>query len=110
MFHANKQTQNLLELATFIENLEPERFNMRKWGDYEEPRCICGWLMHLHARIEKRDTEYAAELLGITTKQARILFATWSSEVLDFTPKEAASVLRHIAVTGKLPSKLSALA
>ena len=91
-------TERLLELADFIEGLESDRFNMRDWGRWEEPRCICGWYGQLHCRFDKMDWKGVANELGISHEVANSLFHNEQSG-----PKGAARTLRHLAVTGELP-------
>jgi len=90
-------TERILELANFLNELEPERFSMNSWGQWEEPRCICGWYQQLHAHINKEDWRQAADGMGIPHGVAHTLFHDAS------TPQQAAKRLRHLAVTGELP-------
>lgn len=92
----DQKTKNTLKLADFIEKLEPDRFDMGKWGQLGEPRCICGWLMHTHGHADKQDVPTAANLLGINVFEAARLFHG------EFTTKEAAAALRHLAITGEV--------
>ena len=93
--------ERILALADFIEGLEPDRFSMSSWGQFEEPRCICGWYQQLHGNFDKMAWGQAAEGLGLDLKTATRLFhdPDWKKS----TPKGAAKVLRHLAVTGELP-------
>jgi hypothetical protein len=91
-------TEKMLELATFLENLEPERFSMGSWGQWEEPRCICGWYQHLHGHIDKENWRHAADGMGLDHQKAHYLFTHGSFS----TPQQAAKALRHLAVTGEV--------
>ena len=92
-------TAKILDLANFIEGLDRKQFSMHTFGTFEEPRCICGWLLHNECYMDKSDTWRAAELLGISRETANDLFCN----ARNYTPKQAASVLRTLAVTGELP-------
>jgi hypothetical protein len=89
----------IMELADFIDGLDSTQFSMKSFGSYLEPRCICGWLLHNECHVDKSDINLAAGILGINYEIARDLFGASP----EYTPHEAASVLRHIAVTGELP-------
>ena len=93
-------TERILELADFIEGLESDRFSMSSWGLHEEPRCICGWYQQLHGNMDKMDWRQAAEGMGLDETTAQKLFTDpgWTKS----SPKGAAKVLRHLAVTGEL--------
>lgn len=93
-------TQRILELANFLDNLEPERFSMGTWGQWQEPRCICGWYQQLHGHINKEDWRQAADGMGIPHSLAHSLFHYCIGSA---TPHNAARLLRHLAVTGELP-------
>jgi hypothetical protein len=92
-------TAELLELANFIDDLEPERFDMGTFGTYEEPRCICGWYQHNHGHVNKSDWSAAGKALGLTDHVAHRLFHYGTGSMDN---KQAAKVLRHLAVTGEL--------
>lgn len=94
-------TERLLALADFLDQLEPERFSMGTWGQWEEPRCICGWYQQLHGNMDKMDWGQAAEGLGLDRLTASKLFhdPSWGTS----TAKGAARTLRHLAVTGEMP-------
>ncbi len=92
-------TAEILELANFIDNLEPERFDMGTWGTVEEPRCICGWYQQLHGHVNKSDWMGAGKALGLSEHTAHKLFHYGTGSMNN---KEAARVLRHLAVTGEL--------
>jgi hypothetical protein len=88
-------TKRLLDLADFLENLEPEQFSMRQWGQHSEPRCICGWLLHNEGYHRMDDWAHAAAYLGLDDFTACKLFAPeneWSND-------RAARALRELAVT-----------
>lgn len=90
----------IMKLADFIGGLEHgSSFSMKSWGSTGEPRCICGWLSHQEGHSRYDDVSYAADLLGISFETACKLF----DPKTDYTPKEAAAALRHLAVTGELP-------
>jgi hypothetical protein len=89
----------IMKLADFLDDLSPERFSMKTFGQWEEPRCICGWLLHNEGHFRKDSIYLAADILGIKYPMARRLFGANTP----YTNKEAASVLRHIAVTGDMP-------
>lgn len=94
----DKHTQEILDLANFIEGLDPDRFSLGSWGMWQEPRCICGWLMHNRARADKDNWRDAAEILGIDESTAHGLFCNAST----VDNKQAAKILRHLAVTGEV--------
>src|SRR4249920_2288876 len=92
-------TSRLLETADFIEKLPDGAFNMGRFSHGgEEPRCICGWVLHNNAYIDNADTQEAARLLGLDRQVAYRLF----HENNNWTQKQAARALRHLAVTGEL--------
>jgi hypothetical protein len=91
-------TAEILELADFIDGLEPEQFDMGTFGTLEEPRCICGWYQHIHGHINKSDWTAVAGKLGLNDHMAHRLFHYGSG----MDNKQAARVLRHLAVTGEL--------
>lgn len=91
-------TEKILELATFIEGLEPGRFSMSDWGQNEEPRCICGWYQQLHGHIDKQDWMSVGDALGLDIGTSHRLFHHgWMGQAA------AVSALRHLAVSGELP-------
>jgi len=87
-------TKRLLDLADFIENLEPEQFSMRQWGQHSEPRCICGWLLHNDGYHRMDDWVHAAAYLGLDDVTASRLFSPDN----DWDPHDAARALRDLAV------------
>ena len=89
-------TKDLLELADFLENLDPDRFSMSSWGSYDEPRCICGWYLHNKAYFDKADWPKAGEMLGLTRDQAHDLFHHVTTQA------KAVKTLRRLAHTGEL--------
>jgi hypothetical protein len=91
------KTKKLLELADFIENLEEDRFSMRSWGQTGEPRCICGWFLYREGYFNCADWLEAADRLGLDGKTASHLF-----HIQEWDTRQAAKVLRHLAVTGEL--------
>ena len=94
-------TARLLALADFLDELEPERFSLRQWGSIKEPRCICGWFMHLRGRMDKDNWQDAGELLGMSEDIAAKFFQQPLRRATDVTNYEAAKALRHYAVTGE---------
>ncbi len=94
MFHKpDAQTARILELANFIEGLDPKRFTMNSWGLTEEPRCICGWYQQLHGNFDKMDWKQAAAGMGLTDYEAHKLFMN-----AHLNTKSAAKALRELAV------------
>lgn len=87
-----KEQQRLLELASFLEELAPEKFSMGQWGAKGEPRCICGWFMHNHA-LRHDDWRQAASMMGIDEYTASKLFD--GNKQIDH--QEAAHELRYLA-------------
>lgn len=67
-------TAKLLDLADFIEGLAPDKFSMGSWGEWDEPRCICGWLMQCEGHIDKTDERLGADILGLSYEVAHDLF------------------------------------
>jgi len=88
----------IMKHADFIAGLDADRFSQRKWGFLDEPRCICGWLLHNAGIKEKDNVEIASKMLGIEYMEACKLFAPEPQ----LTPKEAAARLRHLAITGEV--------
>jgi hypothetical protein len=88
-------TQRLLALADFLENLEPERFSMRQWGQLGEPRCVCGWFLHEEGDVINLDNWHeAADRLGLDHSVAGFLFSPEN----DWDNKQAARAVRDLAV------------
>ena len=90
----NVHAKRLLDLADFIENLDPDRFSMRQWGQHSEPRCICGWLLHNEGEERMDNWIVGAELLGLDEQTASKLFSPdnpWDNH-------QAAQELRRLAV------------
>jgi hypothetical protein len=94
----DKYTKRILDLADFIETLPPERFSMGSWGNTGEPRCICGWLLHREGFFRLDDWHEAGDRLGLDELQASKLFTSANQ----WNGREAARVLRHLAITGEL--------
>lgn len=90
----NVHAKRLLDLADFIENLDPERFSMKQWGQHSEPRCICGWLLHNESHERKDDWMHAAQHLGLDEQTGSKLFNPDS----DWDTHQAAQELRRLAV------------
>ena len=93
--------EKILELANFIEALPPEQFDM---GDFE--CCIAGWALHLDGQdvlaplLTGSPSTRARDLLGIDGDRASNLF--FFGIHYHPTTKEAARVLRHLAITGEV--------
>ena len=98
LYKPDVETKKMLDLADFIEKLEPDRFDMSKWGDFQEPRCICGWLQHNDSHMDKDDWPEAGRRLGLEREMAHTLFHSTG-----WTQRDAVAALRHLAVTGELP-------
>jgi len=94
----DKHQRRLLELAEFIDGLDPDRFSMSSWGCDQEPRCICGWYQQIHGHFAKDDWQNAAEGLGLDTDTATKLFAsnrmTKSEAVKALSPSGTRSLMR----------------
>lgn len=72
------------------------------------PACIAGWADYLSgaewygdARTDEVE-ERAAEWLDLESDQAYSLFWAGNLDLRLITPKQAAAVLRHLAVTGNV--------
>lgn len=88
-----KQQQRMFELADFIGGLTAEQFDIGRWGNAGEPRCICGWFMHNHGFAQHDDWRTAAEMLGLSEEGARHLFHGDRPR----GPQQAAAELRELA-------------
>lgn len=106
MLQSSKETQNILKLADFIENLSSDQYNQRTYIDHNGGRCICGWVNYLNATMPKEWVQ-ACKYLGVTEDQGKILFAAHPWPALNPTKEQAARVLRHLAVTGEVNWNLS---
>jgi hypothetical protein len=101
------QTQKILELSEFFENLDPGNYNQKMFG-FNGARCICGWINHRAGRIES-DIEGACSDIGVSYETGRKLFRGSAGEHTSWfhttnpTPKDAARALRHLAITGEVP-------
>ena len=97
--------EKILELANFIEALPPEQFDMAHF-ECGTARCIAGWALHLDGQdvlaplSTGSSSTRARDLLGIDGDRASDLFFSG----IDYHPttKEAARVLRHLAITGEV--------
>lgn len=100
----NPRTIDLLGFALFMEKLPPEKYNQNFWGDYDccnTPACIFGWYSRTH---DISDAEVNGAM-GITVAQAVELFRGSGARNIDgspTTPKQAALVIRHLALTGEV--------
>jgi len=94
-------TKRLLDLADFIEALPPEKFSMKSWGQFSEPRCICGWFLHNEGFFKKDEWQEAGDRLGLDRRVAADLFSAINDH---WNTHTAAKVLRHLAITGELIS------
>jgi|KBSMisStaDraftv2_1062788.scaffolds.fasta_scaffold1506807_1 hypothetical protein len=99
MLNTDKTTQNILKMAEFFENLPPEKYNQNDFLDGHGRRCICGWVNFKTSHPLPADRFHAADYLGISIDQSLALFGARRD---DPTPKQAARVLRHLAVTGEV--------
>jgi hypothetical protein len=112
----DRKTKSLLDLANFFETLNPALYDQTTYYNPRTgARCICGW--H-NARIghAEGDCDHASANLGLSHTIAKRLFKGHAGQKMirrrwilpDIiekpTPKEAAACLRHLAVTGELPS------
>lgn len=101
----DKTTTEILELAKFIEELSPGRYRQSSYRDSTGARCICGWFNYRNCHFNSDDWRYAQEKMGLTKKQAQALFEGHPFNYYRNEPptaKEAARVLRHLAVTGEV--------
>lgn len=98
----DRRARNLLDLANLIEGLDPDDFNMKIWDD-----CICGHYLKSKGCYRSDMWQYAAQLLGLSTKQAFMLFRVGNDSpgsvehdliMLD-TPRQAAERIRKFAFT-----------
>jgi hypothetical protein len=98
----------ILDLANFFETLDAALYDQKTFKSGNR-RCICGWCNYRTGR-EESDAIGAGKTLGINDRQRNHLFAdhggrrhTWMWGGGDApTPKDAARVLRHLAVTGEI--------
>jgi hypothetical protein len=106
-------TKAILDLAHFFETLDPKLYRQDCWDDCEGARCICGWTNYRAGYSPAHDQETAAILLGIDEEMATKLFRGSAGRKTKMgyfglrdelpTPQEAASCLRHLAITGEVP-------
>jgi hypothetical protein len=95
----DSKTQNILNMAEFFENLSVTKFNMKEWEDSRGRKCICGWINYLNG--DQPDSRAKAqEFLGISYAKTLQLFSGNASPRT--TPRMAARVLRHLAITGEV--------
>lgn len=94
-------TQRILDLADYFDGLDPTKYNQHRWQD-----CICG---HAARRIglesdfldtDGRNAAAVRDHLGLSSNGAADLFRAY--EGFNPLPKQAAKVLRHLAVTGEV--------
>jgi hypothetical protein len=102
----DRNTKELLDLASFFEELDPALYTQVQFRS-GEARCICGWCNERQGRLAD-DQQAARKTLGLTQEASASLFRgdagqtrSWMGMVAP-TPKDAARVLRHLAVTGEL--------
>lgn len=116
-------TANITTLANVIENLPPERFNMRSWASSQNGptptrhevvhscgtvACIGGWAESLAkpdevmASVAEPGFRLAYNWLGITREQAEELFMPDHKPWGHITQAEAVATLRRLAETGEV--------
>src|SRR5262245_59646475 len=103
------ETKALLDLADYLERLDPKDYDQTQFTN-----CICGHCNRKSYRVYS-DVHAARRELGLTEDIANRLFSgsagRHSVHIMGLfshthlpTNKDAAKVLRHIAVTGDLPT------
>lgn len=98
MLRADEHTTELLKLADLLEGLVPGSFSMTSWGQWSEPRCICGWYLHSQGFFSHDDWREAAKRLGLSEETAKELFSAENH----WDQWQAARAVRYVAVTGSL--------
>lgn len=84
--------QNLLKLADHLDGVAPSDFNIALWS-----ACIVG---HCQAVFPAEDPGF---VLGLSHDQYRSLFIPKVAPfIVSATPKMAARVVRHLALTGEV--------
>jgi hypothetical protein len=103
----NEKTNRILQLADFIENLPPENYKQSSFTS-GPAHCICGWIMERLGREDYSNVHQASDYLGLNYYQGEELFCgapilgpNWNSTKVP-TNLDAARVLRHLAITGKV--------
>lgn len=104
----DRSTKVLLELADYMEKVEPHNYSQPIYNACCDRGCIA-----FHATRMLGIVINFAEVgprLGLTAPQARLLFHADAGQkaVMGLmarapTPKEAAKAIRHLAVTGDVP-------
>lgn len=98
----DEHSKRLLDLADHIE--KSETFNMREWCN-----CIAGHAVRLFGEPSESDydcSERARQLLWLDDIEAHDLFCPSDGnnppEVRLYSREQAASALRHLAITGEI--------
>ena len=112
--------ERLEQLATAIEQeADGIKLNMNYWYSEAEPdypaydwsntpcgtiACIGGMADHLFSAKGPNETttEETAKNLGLTDRQANMLFFGYSDAFLPVSPAGAAKVIRHLIATGEV--------
>ena len=104
----SEKTNRILEVANFVENLGDDLYDQSTYGKHghDEPKCLCGWINEAFLETSyTSDYVSAARYLGITGREVTKLFdgaPYWRDDYTHPTAAEAASVLRHLALTGEV--------
>ncbi len=93
------KTHNILKMAEFFETLSITKYNQKHFEDSNGRKCICGWTNYLN-NVLPENKEQARLYLGLRHSQMLELFRC--DPPVRATPKIAARVLRHLAVTGEV--------
>ena len=101
LYKPDVHTKEILDLATFIEELPEGRYHQNEFLDRDGCRCICGWINYLNCHMPA-NRDAAADYLGINYEQATTLFASHVFQYGEPSTKLVARVLRHLAATGEV--------
>ena len=96
----DRHTQEILDLANFLDELPPDRYEQNRFLNEHGARCACGWQNYRKCRMTPEDTKAAADDLGLSDGQAGVLFGLHPFRKID--SKQMARTLRHLAVTGEI--------
>lgn len=111
----DRKSRALLELASFFESLDPALYDQSTFYNSRTGACcICGW-QNTRTGQAVDDWDQASASLGLTPAIAKALFSATGGQKIKRrwllpdviekpTSKEAASCLRHLAITGEIPA------
>lgn len=91
----DRRARNLLDLATYVESIDPLEFSMKSWEC-----CICGhYLKDKGISDPANNWKKAADMLGIDEDAAVDLFQPNCADenILNQGPKQAAERIRRFA-------------